>query len=86
MTSTHTHKGPEAIALRAFMFDRDLPGQSIWCKTANATKEGHGGRLIQECVGDELSSIAFGAATKEILREAEFRGPKSVNQFVCKAL
>ena len=57
------------------MFGGDYLGQSIWSKTANAPKCGHGGRSIPECVGDELRSIArIGAVTKETLREADFAG------------
>jgi hypothetical protein len=67
---SYTHKGPEAIDLRAFIFGGDYLCQSVWSKTANAPKCGPGDRSIHGCAGDELLSIArIGAMTKENLLE-----------------
>jgi hypothetical protein len=61
------------------MFGCDYLGQSIWSKTANASKCGHGGLPIPECAGDELLSIApICAMTKENLRVGDSQGTHAV--------
>ena len=57
------------------MLGGDYLGQSIWSKTANASRCSHDGQLIPECTGDELRPIAWiGTVTKENLRKGDFPG------------